>query len=63
VALDGGGRPYHHRVAVADAVQRSGVDVVLHTATDVSSPHKTFASDVSGLRELATSVTSSYGIA
>ena len=34
VELDGRGGPYQHTVAVADALQRSGVDVVLHTATD-----------------------------
>jgi glycosyltransferase involved in cell wall biosynthesis len=34
VELDGRGGPYQHAVAVADALQRSGVDVVLHTATD-----------------------------
>jgi glycosyltransferase involved in cell wall biosynthesis len=34
VELDGRGGPYQHTVAVADALQRSGVRVVLHTATD-----------------------------
>ena len=34
VELDDRGGPYQHTVAVADALQRSGVDVVLHTATD-----------------------------
>jgi glycosyltransferase involved in cell wall biosynthesis len=34
VELDGRGGPYQHTVAVADALQRSGVNVRLHTATD-----------------------------
>ena len=34
VELDGRGGIYQHTVAVADALSRSGVDVVLHTATD-----------------------------
>jgi glycosyltransferase involved in cell wall biosynthesis len=34
VELDGRGGPYQHTVAVADALQRAGVRVVLHTATD-----------------------------
>ena len=34
VELDGRGGPYQHAVAVADELDRSGVHVVLHTATD-----------------------------
>jgi glycosyltransferase involved in cell wall biosynthesis len=34
VELDGRGGPYQHTVAVADALQRSGLRVTLHTATD-----------------------------
>jgi glycosyltransferase involved in cell wall biosynthesis len=34
VELDGRGGPYQHTVAVAEALQRSGVRVTLHTATD-----------------------------
>jgi glycosyltransferase involved in cell wall biosynthesis len=34
VELDGRGGPYQHTVALADALQRSGAKVVLHTATD-----------------------------
>ena len=34
VELDGRGGPYQHTVAVAEALERSGVHVMLHTATD-----------------------------
>lgn len=34
VELDGRGGPYQHAVAVADELDRTGVHVVLHTATD-----------------------------
>ena len=34
VELDGRGGPYQHAVAVADELDRAGVHVVLHTATD-----------------------------
>jgi glycosyltransferase involved in cell wall biosynthesis len=34
VELDGRGGPYQHTVAVADELDRAGVHVVLHTATD-----------------------------